>query len=37
MARRSLFSRLFGSNNNSSIPQSATEFTILNGNILVVY
>lgn len=32
MARRSLFSRLFGSNNNSSIPQSATEFTILNGN-----
>lgn len=32
MARRSLFSRLFGSNNNSSIPQSATEFTVLNGN-----
>ena len=32
MARRSLFSRLFGSNNNSPIPQNATEFTILNGN-----
>ena len=32
MARRSLFSRLFGSNDNSSMPQKATEFTILNGN-----
>ena len=32
MARRNLFSRLFGSDDNSSVPQKAAEFTILNGN-----
>lgn len=31
MAKRSLFSRLFGSNDNSLIPQTANEFTVLNG------
>ena len=31
MAKRSLFSRIFGSNNNSVPPQTATEFTVLNG------
>lgn len=32
MARRSLFSRLFGSNDSSVTPQTATEFTVLNGS-----
>lgn len=31
MAKRSLFSRLFGSNNNSVTPPTATEFTVLDG------
>ena len=31
MAKRSLFSRLFGSNENSVTPKTATEFTVLNG------
>ena len=32
MARRSLFSRLFGNDNDSTAPQNATEFTVLNGS-----
>lgn len=32
MAKRSLFSRLFGNDDNSINPQNATEFTVLNGN-----
>ena len=31
MARRSLLSKIFGSNDNNKIPSSATEFTVLNG------
>ena len=31
MAKRSLFSRIFGNNESSPIPQKASEFTILNG------
>lgn len=32
MARRSLFSRLFGTNDNNALPQTASEFIELNGN-----
>lgn len=32
MAKRSLFSKIFGNNENSNPPLTSTEFTILNGN-----
>lgn len=32
MAKRSLFSKIFGSNNNSTLPQTSSEFTVLDGN-----
>ena len=31
MAKRSLFSKIFGNNENSNPPLTSTEFTILNG------
>ena len=32
MARRNLFSKIFGNNDNNELPQTSSEFTILNGN-----